>query len=117
MPELLTKTEAARYVRMHKDAFRALVRSGEIPVTMTGKREKFKKEELDKWLEKQTFRLSDSSVAGRSGTSDSVSALRRDEEYSFVNLLSQRTKARQNDMPSAASANSNEKRGRRKRAS
>ena len=113
----MTVQEACTYLKMPVSTFYYKIKKDSIPVIKQGKYLYIYRDELDKWLEKQTFRLSDSSCAGRSGTSDLVSALRRDEEYSFVNLLSQRTKARQNDMPSAASANSNEKRGRRKMAS
>lgn len=50
-PEMMTLTEAAKYLRMHPKTLSASIREGDIPSFRVGRQYRFKKSVLDAWIE------------------------------------------------------------------
>lgn len=58
MTEMLSTSEAAKYIQVHEQTFRRLARDGQIPAFKIGGRWKFKKSSLDPWIEKNSLEKS-----------------------------------------------------------
>ncbi len=51
LPELLTPEECASYLRVHPKTLGALIRRHGLPCSLVGRRRRFRRSEVDRWLE------------------------------------------------------------------
>ena len=52
-PEILTPEEAADYLRVHPKTLPSLIRRDGLPCSLVGRRRRFRRSELDRWLDQR----------------------------------------------------------------
>jgi excisionase family DNA binding protein len=50
-PDILTTAECAAYLRVHPKTLPRLIRRHALPCSLVGRRRRFRRSELDRWLE------------------------------------------------------------------
>lgn len=68
MEKLMTLEEVADYLRLSKDTVYRMANSGKIPASKVGNQWRFRKEDVDQWLEKNKNIAREGPLQGESGT-------------------------------------------------
>lgn len=64
MEELMTLEEVARYLRLSKDTVYRMASGGKLPASKVGSQWRFRKEDVDLWLEKNKNVKQDETLNG-----------------------------------------------------
>lgn len=106
---LFNINEAMKYIGIDsRSNFNKLVQDQEIGFKIIGKRKKFTKEELGRWLSELNYHT-DCTSGGKSTTSISHLKPKMEKEYSLEKVLAQQTSKALKGMQSKDLANSNQR--------